>query len=201
MRMMQYELKLFERGYVVTNGPMRDYDRVYEDKCSPIKLTVLKCRKDGQDATIADIILDDDEWGTDHRPLSKYFQDSDGYQEILCGQNQNWYLYSFEVAHHSLTLNFYNPKESCSDYIILTTKEELNLKVQFDLLRDGGGPGARYLVSVYSSEYPMEELRDIHSTASVIEYYQGIRRELEFWHKGAWIGGEDYVYVTEYVDL
>lgn len=197
MRMMQYELKLFERGYVVTNGPMHDFERAYEDECLPIKLTVLECCKNWEVATIADVILNDDRWGTDHRPLSKYFQNPDGYQKILLGESSKWYLYSFEVNNRYLTLDFYNPKEGCSDYIILFTEVSFRLKLQFDLLRRDGGPGARYLVLIDSPEHPTEEIRKSQSTARVTEYYQSIRRELEL----EWRGDDEYVYVTEYADL
>lgn len=199
VELIQYKMALFERGYVITNGPMRDSETVYKDKCLPIRLTVLECEKNWQDTTIANIILDDDGWGTEERPISKYFQNADIYQKILSGNSPEWFLYSFEVSSQSLSLDFYNPKRKCSDYIILFAEDDFHFKIQFDLLCKDGETRVSYLASAYSPKHPTGKTYNNDSTATVIKHYQGTYQERLFTREGTETDGGDYMYVTEYV--
>ncbi|WP_296480738.1 hypothetical protein [Acutalibacter muris] len=192
MRMMQYELKLFERGYVVTNGPMRDYDQAYEDKCLPIKLTVLECQDVGyQDIDFADAGINKDDWGYREDSETKAFREA--YRDVLRGKT-DWYLYSFEVAPECLILDFYNPELNHGDYLILDGFH--NFKLQFDIPGQNGAPASsRYTVDMWHHRDSTKP-SGISDRTHVTEYQKGVRRELDFERRG----DDDYVCVTEYVD-
>lgn len=192
MRMMQYELKLFERGYVVTNGPMRDYDQPYADKCSPIELTVLECQNvEYEDVDFADASMNKDGWGYEKDSKTKAFREA--YRDVL-QEKTDWYLYSFEVSPGCLILDFYNPELDHKDYLILDGFH--NFKLQFDIPEQNGAPASsRYVIDMHhycDSTKPS----GVGDRTNITEYQKGIRRELDFIQHGE----DNYVYVTEYVD-
>lgn len=192
MRMMQYEVKLFERGYVVTNGPMRDYDEAYADKCSPIKLTVLECRNQSyEDIDFADAQINKDDWGNERDSKTRVFHEA--YRDVL-REKTDWYLYSFEVKPGCLILDFYNPKLAHSGYLILEGFN--NFKLQFDIPGQNEAPAsARYTVYMHR-RYDSTKPSDISDDTCVTEYHRGIRRELDFEQRG----NSQFACITEYAD-
>lgn len=153
MRALQYQLQLFDHGYVVVCGPIYDPDafRGWE-KCLPIKATITQCRDHAfQEIDFTDVILKDGDWGDEKTPTRKKFHEN--CRDIILGRDSDWYLYSFEVNGTGLVLDFYNPEEECTDYIIFDTTDGkvYDLSIQFDVPHHSGRPDTHYEVSLSGS--------------------------------------------------
>lgn len=191
MRMLTYKLEMCERGYVVASGEVRGYDSWNGRECQPIKFSITECSDD------LGVIVNKDGWNKESDSTKKYFYEH--YQEILRSEDNDWYLYSFEVSPGCLILNFYNGQSDCSCYLII--KGIYTLKVQFDIPKQSGKSESHYEVEIFNV-LESSESSVMVETSRVTECFKGVRRILEFEGRSDDITDkEEYVFVTEYADL
>lgn len=140
MRMLEYEVKLAERGYIVASGDMRrNPDLIREYECLPISLTV------GSHCTNKQLVA---AVGTDE---SYAFDDQESdfrenYPAILLGQHPRWYLYCFEVHAGKIILEYYNSRTGGRSFMMVQPKQGSALELQFDVPHQDGKPSSRYAV-------------------------------------------------------
>lgn len=198
MRMMKYALNLLGQGYVVASGPLYDSERPFGPKCLPIRFTVLRCStKFRPVANIVELTCNENGWDW-ARPLYS------SCKEVLQGIDHSWYLYSFAVTNHSLRLDFYNPDQRCSDYVLFDTAagEAFTLEIQFEVPHSREEPQqySQYSVLLISSPCSPGETQGVYAEALVTECHKDARREIEFTRDGGKFE-KGHVIVTEYVDL
>lgn len=191
MRMLTYKLQMCERGYVVASGEVQGYDSWNGRDCQPIKFSILDYRGDLDASVIKD------GWDEESDFAEKYFNEH--YQEILRGEDDDWYLYQFEVSPGRLILDFYNSQSGCCCYLIFVGIPRL--KVKFDVPKQDGSSETHYEVricNVPDSSNPSVTKK----TAQVIECFGGVRRILNFEGRSDDpIHKEEHVSVIEYADL
>lgn len=142
MRMLEYEVKLAERGYVVVSGDMRkNPDLICECECLPISLT--PGPHDTNEGLIAAV-------STDASCAFDCQEDDfcENYSAILLGQHPQWYLYCFEVHAGEIILEYYNLGTGGQSLMMLHPKRGSVLDLQFDVPHQNGKHGSRYFISI-----------------------------------------------------
>ena len=101
MRVLRYDLKLSEFGYIIASGNIVADDNMVELRTTlPIKTTIPDGHEHQFDGVIPELVYDE----------KKVQEFGDHYRQILCNEDCNWYLYSCEVTARSLVLGYYNPE-------------------------------------------------------------------------------------------
>lgn len=187
MRILEYRLDLFNRGYTVS-GDTRHYEERRERECPPIKMTRFISGKPVMPMTdfIERIECSWDESKGTEEELQKYYGD------ILCRNSPEWRLISFSVSPECLYLDYYNAETNRTDWLSIAG-DGLST-IQFEVPHADGKPCSEYEVFIRRSS------NNCNPSAEVIEWLNGTRRELQFFRKDP-NSDNMYVMVTEYADF
>lgn len=191
MRVLRYELKLTEFGYMITSGNIITTDNIVELQTTlPIKVITPEGYEDQFDTIVPELVYDE-----------KNIPNFRGYyREILLDKNPDWYLYSCEVTARSLALGYYNRKIDKDVSIIF---EEVSQSIKFQLIipHKNDKPDSVYDVYLLAGSNDLKNPKIKNYEARVTEHFLGGRRELTFSDKSYQNPISDkFVYVDEYVD-
>lgn len=191
MRVLRYELKLTEFGYMITSGDVISGCNVVSLQTTlPIKVTIPEGYEDQFDAIIPELVYDE-------QNIPNF---RDYYRGILLGKNPDWYLYSCEVTARSLVLGYYNRKIDKNGFIVF---EEVNQPIKFQLAvpHKDDKPDSVYDVYLLAGSTDLKNPKIKHYEARVTEYFTDGRRQLTFTDESYQNPVSDkFVYVDEYVD-
>lgn len=192
MRLLEYRQTLFGNGYTVSSDT-RHYEERCERECLPIKMYRLDTHNKpcNHFADLAENALEfnwDASVGTKEEFHIRY-------TNLLCGNLADWQIIAFQVTADSICLDFYNSVTEQTDFCRLRGTN-CGFTLRFEV------PHYRLdceHVSIYEV-YLTNRSSDGHGTAQVIESFNHIRREIEFF-SDVENRNEQYVEVTEYADL
>lgn len=191
MRVLRYELKLSEFGYMIASGNIVTTDNVVELQTTlPIKVIMPEGYEDQFDIAVPELIYDEE----------KIPNFRDYYHEILLDKNPDWHLYSCEVTARSLALGYCNRKIDKDVSVIF---EEVSQSIKFRLVvqRQNNKPDSIYDVYLLAVSNDLENPKIKHYEARVTEYFTDGRRQLTFTDESHRDPISDkFVYIDEYVD-
>ena len=192
MRVLRYELKLSEFGYMIASGNIVADDNIVKEKTTlPIKVTL----SDGHKHLLKRIIP---ELAYDEKKVPEFGKH---YQEILLNENPDWYLYSCEITARSLVLGYYNRKIDENGSMVFEAANQ-SIKFQLAVPHQNSKPDSIYDVYLLAESKDLEDPRIKRYEARVTEYYDNGYRKLTFLDESNRAYSADkYVCVDEYVDL
>lgn len=194
MRLLEYRLDLFGRGYSVISGN-RHYESMNKGECLPIKmhrLTSISRRKtcDRFDDLVENLEFG---WAADKAAEEKL---REKFTNILLGKSPEWIIVGFSVMVGRVYIDLYNIKTKEGAFYSLKA-DEYGFDLCFEVPRTDGGPCAIYDVEIGGVESAEKNAR-----TTVTEYISHVRREIEFFCKIPNGEVEDsYIEVTEYADM
>lgn len=187
MRMLEYRVKLFERGYVIASGDMHgNPDLLCANECLPMTLTVV--RRPIEELVKAVSMSEGDAFPDQPDEFRE------NYQEIVCGQCPHWYLYSFEAKPGLVLLEYYNSESCLHGFVFLRTDSPLSFEL--GVPHQNGKSCSKYAVTL-GADY-----------TTISEQGKNIRREIIVKRGKHW--SEDcsnysvfagYAIISEFVDL
>lgn len=191
MRVLRYELKLSEFGYMIASGNIMTDDNMVEERTTlPIKVTIPDGYEHQFEGVIPELVYD----------KKKVPEFGKHYQEILLSENPDWYLYSCEVTARGLVLGYYNRKIDENGSIIF---EAVNQSIKFQLAvpHQNGTPDFVYDVYLLAESKDLGNPKIKKYEARVTEYYDNGCHKLTFLDESNRAYDADkYVHVDEYVD-
>lgn len=191
MRVLRYELKLTEFGYMITSGNIITADNIVELRTTlPIKVIMPEGYEDQFNTIVPELIYDE-------KNIPNF---CDYYRGILLDKNPDWYLYSCEVTARSLVLGYYNRKIDKDGFIVFG---EVNQPIKFQLAvpHKDDKPDSVYDVYLLAGSTDLKNPKIKHYEARVTEYFTDGRRQLTFTDESYQNPVSDkFVYVDEYVD-
>lgn len=191
MRVLRYDLKLSEFGYMIASGNIVADDNMVEERTTlPIKVTI----PDGYECQLEGIVP---ELVYDKKKVPEF---GDHYQEILLNESSDWYLYSCEVTARSLVLGYYNREIDKSASMVI---EKVNRPIKFRLAipHQNGVSDSVYDVYLLAESKDLDNPKIKRYEARVTEYYDNGCHKLTFLDESNRAYNADkYVHVDEYVD-
>lgn len=191
MRVLRYELKLSEFGYMITSGNVITDDNIVEERTTlPIKVII----PDGYECQFEEVIP---ELVYDKKKVPNF---SNHYRKILLNKSPDWYLYSCEVTARGLVLGYYNRKIDENGSIIFDAVSQ-SIKLQLAVPHQNGDPDSVYDVYLLAESKDLDNPKIKRYEARVTEYYDNGCHKLTFLDESNRAYNADkYVHVDEYVD-